>query len=85
MWQIPVFCGKGHRQIVDLLWRTSTDHGAKGYTNTNGDYSQHLKVIKWRFGFWMVQFVQEDEVEEGHQQEAPQHPSLSRPPAVRVS
>ena len=33
----------------------------------------------------MVQFVQDDEVEDGHQYEAPQYPSLFRPPAVRAS
>lgn len=58
---------------------------AKGYTDINDDYSQCLKVIQWRYGFWMVQFVQDDEVEDGHQHEAPQYPSLFRSPAIRAS
>jgi hypothetical protein len=83
MWQIPISWGaKGVSQIVELLWRTTM---AKGYTDINDDYPQHLKVIQWRYGFWMVQFVQDDEVEDGHQHEAPQYPSLFRSPAVRAS
>lgn len=58
--------------------------GREGVPKANKDNPQHLKVIEWRFGLWMVQLDKGD-VEKNFQCQAPGHPYFSNSPAVLAS